>query len=186
MAAPAGFYGTTTFSYRIRDKDGWSQPALVTLSIAPTRPYDVWRQARFGGGSDSPSGRPEQDGDSDSLANLLEFALNRDPVASQPTAPLTLQRVGSDWEASFSALNSYGIDTFLTLERSADPDLEEWVPVARLNDFFVFLSQLAPGVSFTDTVTGSTRQYRVLIPATVSPRQFFRLRATQERHPMDP
>lgn len=188
MAPPSGFFGATSFTYRVRDKDGWSLPAAITITIQPNRGFDVWRAAQFGGGSSNTASLPLADGDGDHLANLLEYTLNRSPVASESSAPLTLAETESGWVIDFGARTGYGEDAVLLLETTSALNAAPWIPLARLNDLYYNLAWLAKGVILTDRVheLGGHRQYRVTLPGMQNPTGFFRLRAQMEEHPLDP
>ncbi len=188
MAPPSGFFGAVSFTYRVRDKDGWSLPAPIAITIQPSRGFDVWRAAQFGGGASNTASLPLSDGDGDHLANLLEYTLNRSPVASESSAPLTLTETDSGWVIDFGARTGYGEDAVLLLETTSALNAAPWIPLARLNDLYYNLAWLAEGATLTDTVheLGGHRQYRVTLPGMQNPTGFFRLRAQMEEHPLDP
>ena len=115
---PQGFFGSTAFTYRIRDKDGWSNPATVNVTAEPVRSFDIWREAAFGGGAANPASAPEFDGDGDALANLAEFAFGTNPKAPDFAPILSLERRSGAWVAVFQAQNAFGRDCVIRLEAS--------------------------------------------------------------------
>ena len=185
--APKGFFGSTSFTYRVRDKDGWSQPATVSLSVSPSRAFDRWRVAEFGGDWSNPLSAPAADGDGDGRPNLMEFALGSSPATGNPESPLALSRPDARWAVTFSAATGFGHDVFIDLEQTPSLANSSWQRVARLNDAFPHLEVLAPGVtrSLTAGPDGLTRCHVSLPPDTMAS-SFIRLRVTREADPMVP
>ena len=90
-------------------------------------PYQVWRSARF---TVAQLGDPAVSGDTadpdgDGVANLLEYALDRLPLAAEAEAPLSLALVGNTVEVSFSRARSE-----VLYEVLASPDLVGWDVIA--------------------------------------------------------
>lgn len=187
IASPDGFFGSTSFTYRIRDKDGWSNRATVTVTAEPVRRFDTWRESTFGGGSANLASAPGIDTDGDALANLAEFAFGTDPKAPNVAPILTVTRRGGGWVAVFEAQPGFGSDCLIRLETSPSLDAGEWRQLALLNDQYESVEEFADGVTKTTAVQPSTRLlYTIQIPPSLAPNSFFRLRVSQERHLMDP
>lgn len=184
---PPGFFGDTSFTYRVRDKDGWSNTATVTVTVPPSRAFDVWRQARFGGGSVNQASSALADVDGDSLPNLIEFAFGTDPTAPTIAPLLVLDRSEGRWVAEFNAQKGFGADAFIDLESSPNMASTPWTRLARLNDAFEFMEILAPGVfKYTRDMLGNQTRYSIYLPPSLDAAGFLRLRVSQERHAMDP
>lgn len=186
MSPPKDFYGTTSFTYRVRDKDGWSPETEVILSIAPSRAYDAWREESFPGGSNSPDGLPEGDEDRDGMNNLMEFVLLRDPLVPDFREPLRLNWENGIWKLRFGVRWGTAQEATLDVEKSAHPNSAPWSRVARLS--FSTLSSIADGITVsTDVNVGlNTFYYELSIPDDGSPRAFYRLRINKERNVISP
>jgi hypothetical protein len=187
VEAPSGFFGTTSFTYRLKDIDGWSNTATVTLSVAPSRNFDAWRQAEFGGGSANPLSEPSVDADGDGLANLVEFALGTPPTQPTPGPLLELKRVEGSWILEFQTSRGFGQEAFIAVERSPSLKDGHWQHLAALNDFHPAAEFLAPGVtSILSNPTPAFRRYTISLPANMDSAGFLRLRVFRERHAENP
>ena len=185
--APQAFFGSTAFTYRIRDKDGWSHTATVNVTADPVRDFDIWRESLFGGGSANPGSAPEVDGDGDALANLAEFAFGTDPKSPDFAPILSLGRRGGAWVALFQVQNAFGRDCVIRLESSASLGSGHWTPLALLNNDYEEIEEFADGVTKSSELLPSTRLlYAIQLPPSTGPARFLRLRVTQERHLLDP
>lgn len=187
VEAPTGFFGTTSFTYRLKDIDGWSNTATVTLSVAPSRNFDAWRQAEFGGGSANPLSEPSVDADGDGLANFAEFALGTPPAQPTPGPLLELKRVDGVWILELQASRGFGQEAFIAVERSPSLIDGHWQQLAALNDIYVTAEFLAPGVtSSVSDPTPALRRYTISLPANMNSDGYLRLRVFRERHAENP
>jgi hypothetical protein len=187
LTAPPGFFGTTAFTYRIRDKDGWSPTATVTLMVQPSDTYDVWRQAAFGGGSSAPLSAPADNPDHDTLNNLMEFTFDTNPLQPGSESLLTLDRHNGTWIAEFNTFRDFGEKAFVGLEYSTSLDATEWTRLAWINNAYPFLGSLAPGVSHAFGPLDSRRHRNtVTLPFGLPNHGYFRLRVSLESHVMNP
>jgi hypothetical protein len=73
---PEDFVGDASFEYRLRDKDGLSDPVRVTLTVQPALPFDLWRVEALSASSPA-DGDPDEDGSS----TFLEYTLGSDPAS---------------------------------------------------------------------------------------------------------
>jgi hypothetical protein len=187
IVTPPGFFGTTSFTYRVRDKDGWSNHANVTLTVNPVRAFDLWRQTIFGGGFNNPASAPENDPEGDSLTNLAEFAFGTNPQSPDFAPVLTLERQNGAWLATFNTLDGFGRDTVIRLEASSSLTGGSWSQLALLNDQFPTIEEFAPGVTASEEKISATHlRYSIDLPPMPDPASFLRLRVSQEPHLMDP
>jgi hypothetical protein len=107
----AGLDPASTYTYRVYafNPAYESSPSEVSAQPGPLSGYDLWVTSyAFGQGVDA---IPLADPDRDNLANLLEYALGRDPLIPDSQDALRLDR---------SADGEY---LTLTFDRLADPDL---------------------------------------------------------------
>jgi hypothetical protein len=126
------------------DTDGDGVPDYLAAGSRP-RAFDRWRQERFLRDYDEPGlSGPNRDPDADGLPNLLEFALDADPLASSGgLVDGSLHPSNGTWGLEF-APNRDASD--LVLEVQASDDLRAWTTVARS----------ASGGAFSPTIPGWT------------------------------
>ena len=184
LMVPIEFFGVTAFTYRLRDKDGWSASALVEFKIAPSRPFDVWRQSNFGGGAVNPISLPEMDADGDGTPNQLEYIFGTNPGLSSPPPGLELLWNGTAWQLSFKAVSGFGAGAFLGVESSASLLPGSWKTLASLNNYHTNRSILAPGILKTEEQQGEWWQCRLTLPEAPGP--YFRLRGSSQPLPITP
>lgn len=188
LMAPKGFYGTTGFTYRVRDKDGWSAPAAVTINISPNRSWDVWRASKIGGDWQFPAASPAVDNDGDGLANALEYVLGQEPLLPDFSPPLSIIWNGTAFEAQFSLQSSNLTEFFVDLETSTSLAVPFWHSILTIppTAFFQF-ERSGPGVIVVSRKTGSLSQYTAVLPnPDGNPAAFFRIRASQVSNVLDP
>jgi hypothetical protein len=130
-----------------RDRGAWSE--LVPL--AADSPFAAWSAVRGTTVID-----PAADPDADSLPNLLEYALDRDPLAPATSPPLTTST--SDLKLQLTFVRSR-TDVIYTVEASSTLAPDSWQVIA------------------TDPGTAGA-EVTVTDPEPASPRRFLRLRVT--------
>lgn len=144
-------------------------PASATATIQD-KPFDAWRFTRFTTEelADSAISGDSADPDSDSLSNLLEYALSGDPKSADfpahgPAAGINSNRLTLTYTRSNSASD-------LTFSVEWTDDLSTWHTG----------SSFTETLSTTDNGNGtSTVITRALTDLGVTPRQFLRLRVTR-------
>ncbi|MDB6133934.1 MAG: endoglucanase [Verrucomicrobiales bacterium] len=191
LAAPKNYYGTTGFTYRVRDKDGWSNTANVGITVHPSRSYDIWRAAVFGNGSFYSAGMPDMDEDEDGTADLLEYVLGGNPVVADSVDPLRLSWNGVAWVLSFNTAVEFDRDTTVHLESSDSLTDIVWTRLATISAYSDSLTRLAPGISYTKGAPIRDPQFlkfphSFTVPPGPEPRRYFRLRASQEPNILNP
>jgi hypothetical protein len=190
LETPRNYFGTTGFTYRVRDKDGWSNTATVTITVPPTRFYDTWRAEAFGADSFASAGLPETDEDGDGVANVFEYVFQRNPLVADAVDPLRPAWNGQAWTLRFSARRGFGTSNFsLKLESSQSLADDGWIWMATFNDADGegSLHRLAPGLSFTVQDAGiEGHLYTVTLPPDLNSWRYFRLKAVQEPNVLFP
>ncbi len=79
-----------TYNIRVTAEKGFSRiTRIIPVHCENPRRYDEWNSVHFPGGLRAPLA----DSDGDSVANLLEYALHRDPTGTDPTPPATMATV---------------------------------------------------------------------------------------------
>lgn len=168
---PRDFIGETRFSYQVRDKDGFSEPAEVTLNITPGLPFDVWRQAAFPAQAGL-SLAADSDTDGDGLDLFQEFALFAHPAA--PDTGTIMELPASGLSPVFKTRVRLAADLATTLERSDSLSGGQWSAVVELRGFYY--RQVDPYESSTLESTAAD-ELSISIPARPDrPRQYYRLR----------
>lgn len=166
---PADFTGVVSFTYQIRDKDGWSDPIPVMLTVQPALPFDLWKVEAL-----SANASGEADADGDGWSNFLEYALGTDPEAS-----FTGSGYGfiAEPEGRLSLLVRQAKDLAWRLESAESPDSAQWQMV-REGRGLNYLSPEAPGITITPV---SATAFRIgIAPSPESqPRLFYRLRTSR-------
>ncbi|MFN0129530.1 MAG: Calx-beta domain-containing protein [Verrucomicrobiales bacterium] len=184
------YYGTTGFTYRVRDKDGWSNTATVTITVPPSRFYDSWRAEAFGADSFASAGLPAMDEDGDGMADVFEYLFQRNPRVADATEPLQLVWNGQAWTLRFSARHGFGTSNIsLKLESSQSLAEADWTWLATFDDADGegSLHRLAPGISFAVQENGlEGRLYTVTLPPHMNSWRYFRLKAVEEPNVLFP
>jgi len=141
-----GFTGTDSFTYRASEIAGNLNSPTATVAITVEQNpsgYEAWRAtiAWLAGDDQTVSGDPDNDG----IPNLLEYALNGNPLVSDPSILPTLtsldaQNVSYDFDNAQPGI-SYQIET--------STDLENWTPFTTLTNgsttpVTIPLSQFSP------------------------------------------
>jgi len=123
--------------------------------------YAVWRQAH------PPAGLPTEDSDGDGLANLVEYALDLDPLAPSMLPPITTVAID---ELSRIIGFSYHrrANAYVRWTYETSTDLSQWTPLLERADYGDSVHPSAPGMESVDAISR-------LPPAT--PNWFIRLRA---------
>lgn len=174
---PPDFAGNAGFTYQVRDKDGFSQPVIVTLNVKAILPFDMWRQQNLPGGGDGAGS--EADADGDGWNNFLEYALT-----SMPDNPLPAPGIGPE----FAFDPAYGLPRFSVKMRRA-PDIAYSMESAMSLESPVWQTLFeSRGLNYSYTPPGSYVQFlsgtagsqtviaNPITTLTASPRLFYRLR----------
>ncbi len=143
-----------------------SAPTIAATVTLEDSPFDQWRAARFGAAANEPEAQSLADPDGDSLSNLLEYALDRDPALPE-SAPVTTPTF-ADGQLTL-AFNRRLAATDLTYEIQSSAALESWSTVAAKTGPAAWST--TPGTTVADPGTGA-------VTAT-SPGPFLRLRISR-------
>jgi len=154
----SGLTGPATFSA--------SAPTLTATVTLEDSPFDQWRAARFGASANQPEAQALADPDADSLPNLLEYALDRDPALPDSVAVTTSTFAAGQLTLAFTRRLTAGD---LTYEVQSSAALESWSTVATKSGPAAWSA--APGTTVADPGTGA-------VTAT-SPSPFLRLRISR-------
>jgi hypothetical protein len=176
---PAEFAGEAVFSYQMRDKDGLSDPVLVTLEVQPSQPFDLWRQQALAGGG--PSAAQGADPDGDGWSNFLEYALMAPPGSgSAPEGIGPSLRPGSGGAMAFSVRVRQAADLAFSVEAAEGLGSATWKTVYEgrgLNYRY-----LSPGYVLQSGGVAADSFDLTLAPAGgtgVVPRLFYRFRTSR-------
>lgn len=184
LTPPRGFFGTTGFTYRVRDKDGWSEAVPVTINIAPSRPWDVWRASRISADWQSPLTDAGADLDGDGLPNALEFLLDREPQAAEFTPPMDFRWNGTSWETVFMIRGFRRTEFLLQLESSSSLASPSWEEIAAIPPS-TSERLTAPATLAIDYVGLFTR-YTIAWPKGTENSRFVRLKASHPTGVLNP
>lgn len=125
-----GFSGTASFQYRVRDKDGWSFPAVVAIHrLLPVQTFSQWQATSFPPESPNEERASTADPDQDGLINYAEFSLGLDPV-SPNTPNMTCSVLGGRVAISFEIAANDRPGITYALESSASLAATQWQTVA--------------------------------------------------------
>ncbi|MDB6069301.1 MAG: Spore coat protein CotH [Verrucomicrobiales bacterium] len=137
--------------------------------------YNIWKFDRFAPiqwettATSGASADPERDGNN----NLLEYALNLDPAASDTAIPVTASLVnvgGTDFPALTFRRRVGAADIAYHPETSTDLTAESWQEMTTLHG-----SPVAAGAEFEEVT------YRLTVPVSAVQRRFMRLRISPLR-----
>lgn len=175
-ATGAGYVGL-----RLTADDGAAATFVDTgfVITASTLDYASWAaQIHWPAGADSAAaGDPDGDG----LANLLEYALNFDPLAADPAAlHPSVSTVNGHLALTFTRIPS---SNTLTYEVQASPDLgaNSWTTLARAVSGGATVDVNAGTLGITETTSGNSLRVIVVdaTPLAGVSRRFLRLQVTQ-------
>ena len=117
--------GSYTFLVTIADPGGGSTTSSVSATIT-LKPMDVWRVQKFASNATNPAiAGAAVDNDGDGLDNLLEYALNTNPLASQPGVLPTPAFDGANLSLTYRQ-NDAATDVTYSIEQSQN--LTNWSP----------------------------------------------------------
>jgi hypothetical protein len=179
MTLPGGFAGRTEFTYRLRDKDGWSESVPVTVHMQPSSLFEVWQHEQFGPQPNA-SAAFAADPDLDGHANLLEFFAGRSPLTPdfRPLLQAAVLPGGVELnlETLFSTDNEEAV---LSIQSSAEPHLpESWIVEASFGTRSNAPLLVRPGVTSTATLVPATVLYQRRVQTAFHPGvRFYRLHA---------
>lgn len=134
---------------------GW-----VTQVAAGCPAFDAWRAAKLPG---HPQNAALDDPDSDGVVNLIEFALDTNPLSGASASPFTVAADGPNIRITFQRVPAC---LTYSIEISSDPAANDWQPAS------------APVSVSTTLLPGGMESVQVTLPQSLGPRQFLRLRAT--------
>lgn len=150
LGAPNGFFGpvgqfpTGNFN---------NSNYLRDVAFQSFSPQEAWRHARFGTDASTPTTAPTADPDGDGLANLLEYALDRDPLASGSTAATTAA-MASQAHLTLTFFRARPASE-LTYQVWGSSDLVTWTKVGPENP-----GTVGQNVTITDTpLPGEVRRF---------------------------
>lgn len=104
------------------------QVSFIAQGSAPSSPYTAWADGFATQLPNAADREPGADPDADGLNNLMEFVLNGNPSASDPSIAPTLDASGSNFVFSFNRRDdSESPETTLVFQSS--PDLVTWTDV---------------------------------------------------------
>ncbi len=154
--------GSYTFRVTITDPTGGTTTSSVNVTIALT-PIDAWRVAKFAAAATNPAiAGTTVDNDHDGLVNLLEYALNTDPLTPNATGLPTIAIEGGNIAFTYRQ-NDAATDLTYAVEQTGD--FTTWTAATPTN--------------ITLSFDGTTRVIKALIPINAATRQMVRLRVTQ-------
>jgi hypothetical protein len=172
---PAGYYGPESFTYRVRDKDGWSQPATVTIGITPSNGYDQWRRVHLGAATPTPETEPDQSVKNNGLTNLESYHFLEDEFPSLAVSPTPLTFVNDGTGRSGVRFTSRPDSDALTLvEASSTLRPDDWQTLARWQG--LRLIYVASGTTLDSMVFGAARPATVLESAPPPGPRYYRVR----------
>ncbi|HWB03361.1 MAG TPA: Calx-beta domain-containing protein [Verrucomicrobiales bacterium] len=179
MTLPQGFFGAGSFNYRVRDKDGWSEPVAVNVNFAPSSPLEEWRAQHFGPSSSDPEGEPFADPDRDGTPNFLEYVTGADPERFEISRLLTASFAQDHVELVLRRRSGVLGDVTLFVESAGSLQDAEWQTLAVLNDYFG--DGIALGVVRSQSTSGDDTidQFELEAHHPDSPeKRFYRVRAS--------
>jgi len=169
---PPDFSGTAAFTYQVRDKDGLSAPALVTLQVSPALPFDLWREIHTPAtaGQSLP---PDADPDGDSAGLFMEYAQQRNPLLADNSTFLSAPASGLP---VFTVRLRKSADLLSVIERASDPSSQVWTLV--LENRGTAARYIPPGedVSLSNEDAAG---FTVTTQAGAAVKQFYRLRVSR-------
>jgi hypothetical protein len=120
-------------SWRAVSVEGTTTTQRPTLEIAYTIPiaagYSAWQLAKFGTDAGAEGTLPTDDPDDDIARNLLEYALNANPLRAFVGVQPSVAANGAIFTLSFTR-NLNATDLTLRVEATGDLGTTPWIPVA--------------------------------------------------------
>jgi hypothetical protein len=190
LAMDSGFDGFDLFS-NVKSAATWAGPFhLDELRLATTwqgavgqaalTPVQNWRKLKFGTDSDAGNGADDQDPNHNGIKNLLEYALDGDPLG-HTTGTAILPKAERDSNNKLQIrFNRYTDRTDLTLTAQAADSLDgPWADLAVSENGAMFAAKVNAGAA--ESGTGTMRSvtvtdfYQMSDPA--HPKRFIRLKA---------
>jgi endo-1,4-beta-xylanase len=151
--------GTSTITLTADDGTTTSTETFV-LTVTGSA-VQGWRQQHFGSAANTGPAADTSDHDGDGTANLLEYATNMTPTASDPL-PQTATQSGPNLEYTYRK-NKAATDVTFTVEWS--------------DDFTTWSTVGVSSAVLSDN--GTTQQIKATMPAGANGRRFVRLRVTR-------
>jgi hypothetical protein len=171
---PLGYYGPDAFSYRVRDKDGWSAFASVTIDVTPSTGYDLWRKTHLGAAAPTAETDPDRSAKNNGFNNLQSYYFMEDQFEWLPVSPTPLTVVGDAMGRTgieFTGKNETEVQT--TVEASSSLQPNGWQVLARWQgDSLAFV---APGVVL-QSQAGIARRTTVLESSPPPGPRYYRVR----------
>jgi chitodextrinase len=173
---------STLYSYTVKARDaaGNASEASTAASATTFTPVENWRKSKFGTDSDAGNGADDQDPNHNGIKNLLEYALDGDPLG-HTTGIAILPKAERDPNNKLQIrFNRYTDRTDLTLTAQAADSLDgPWADLAVSALGAVFAPKVNAGAA--ESGTGTMRSvtvtdfYQIGDPA--HPKRFIRLKA---------
>ncbi len=175
LAAPA----PGTYTAGVRVTDGLGAFVEATQSVTVHMGIATWRQAHFGSTMESGAAADLADPNRNGLVNLVEYALNGDPMGATAGKDVSPEQGWSAGKAMQLTFTRHLDRTDLTLiVIGADSPTGPWTDLATSIAGGPFEAE--SGATAVETGTGATRSVTVtdLFPATdpLHPRRFLRLK----------
>jgi len=186
LPLPRKFFGMTRFTYRVRDKDGWSNSAIVSINVLPSSAWDVWRSKNIGGDWAFPAASADFDLDNDGIPNALEYLMDQDPGKIDFTTPLKLKWNRDTWEMTFDLNQDKLGEFFVDLETSQNPSLPKWQKLARLSGQVWQFNRFQLGATLNVEPIGRLMRHTVSWQGDGNAPAFFRLKAERVPNVLDP
>jgi autotransporter-associated beta strand protein len=164
-APGTGDAGSNTFNVRVTDAAGLTADASLQIQVIATNPdangngiLDAWESTHFGN-ADPGSNAATDDSDGDGISNLMEYALNTNPLL-----PNTIPLAGDFTVA--------GADSFLRLTGPRNPD------ATNLSYIIEVSSDLTPNswTPIPTVATGNQVSGTDTVPTAASQRRFIHLK----------
>ncbi|NQX01482.1 putative Ig domain-containing protein, partial [bacterium] len=158
-----------TYNVRFTAEKGFSRiTRIITIHCGNPRRFEEWQAARLPGGA--PSSHPLADPDGDSVSNLLEYALHRDPQVRETGSPVA------------TSIADQSGQRYLTLTYDRDKDATDLRCLIEVSGDLVTWQSGPPAtavVSIIDHGDAETITVRDATPISSSQPRFIRLKVEQ-------
>jgi hypothetical protein len=152
----SGLLAGTAYYYRLAAINSAGLSAYVFTNASTWTSLQAWRQSYFGTITNSGSAADTADPDGDGLANLLEYALDSNPLVANTNALVAVGR-DSSGNLTFTFLRARSDVTYIV---QGSTNLQSWVGL-----------NTNPGTAGQNVIFAE--------PVTNTPRHFLRLEVTQ-------
>ena len=152
--------------------DQTKRPTLeIVYTPAQAAGFAAWQQQRFGSNAGQPIAAARADPDGDGVLNLMEYALDSDPLRALPAARPVVGSMADRVPLTFRR-NLLATDVTLRVEASDTLDAGTWTTLATRIGSGDWVA--VPGIAVNETLTGVVT---ITAPPPEAPdgRRFFRL-----------